>query len=101
MAAPEMVGHLSVDSGLMFLGDPCYTLGHILDRDIRPNLDPPWMSGSWCDFLDDLSEMEKGVHSTAGSLVVNTGYGDGSYPVFIKRTKDGRISEVRVVFVDA
>jgi len=31
-------------------------------------------------------------------VVVSTGYGDGEYPVEVRRNEDGRIAEVRVRF---
>ena len=32
-------------------------------------------------------------------VTVGTGYGDGCYPVFVRRSKEGRIAEVRVKFI--
>lgn len=33
-------------------------------------------------------------------ICVQTGYGDGEYPVFIKKNKEGRVAEVLIKFID-
>jgi hypothetical protein len=33
-------------------------------------------------------------------VCVGSGYGDGSYPVYVKRNREGRIMEAKVVFID-
>lgn len=44
------------------------------------------------------------VNSDSGevecAVAFRTGWGDGNYPVFARRNKDGRIAEVRIVFID-
>ena len=94
----ERVGSFDVDAGLCWIGDPCYIIG-------REDLDYPYLN--WDDFCNELFKKdEKGVakwkHDKSKSygkgLTIQTGYGDGEYPVYVKRNKEGIITEVRIVF---
>jgi hypothetical protein len=81
----EQVGVVGVDAGCILLGDPSY-----------------WMSGKdydklicngWSESLQinyDLGHAGKGV-------VVSSGFGDGCYPVYVKK-QHGRVKEVRIKF---
>ena len=92
----QKVGVIGVDAGLCWLGDPCYILGDEASHRVR----------SWDRFCDELAEEERdGVTQWQTELgrdglgvTVSTGYGDGEYPVFIRRNADGIISAVKVVF---
>ena len=93
----ERVGEIGVDAGLCWIGDPCYIMGQ--DANEHP-------VKTWAEFCDKLHQNEKdGVaqwHYKLGHMglgvTVSTGCGDGVYPVFIKRNKDGRILQVKVLF---
>ncbi len=97
----EQVGVIGVDAGLCWLGDPCYIMGE--DASEKP-------AKTWSEFCDKLWEKEENpdVHGAvqwnykmghAGlGVTVSTGWGDGLYPVYIRRNKEGRIAEVKVVF---
>ncbi len=93
----EKVGVIGVDAGLCWLGDPCYIMGE--DASSHP-------AKTWAEFCAKLSMIEKGGvaiwnyklgHEGLG-ITVSTGYGDGTYPVFVKRNSESRIIEVKVVF---
>jgi hypothetical protein len=95
----EKVGEIGVDAGLCWIGDPCYCVTP--DADEHP-------SKTWGKFCNELHEKERGgdtaqwdfKNGTRGlGVTVSTGYGDGCYPVFVKRNKEGRIAEVRVKFI--
>ncbi len=93
----EVVGSITVDAGIIQIGDPCYEYG-------KP--------GAWLDFCDELKGMDElGVHqlpheSTKGNygecsraIVVQSGLGDGVYDVEVKRDAVmGIIKEVRIKF---
>jgi len=94
----EQVGTIGVDAGLCWVGDPCYCVTP--DANNHP-------ARTWQEFCDKLQAKEvKGVaqwdyamgHSGLG-VSVSTGYGDGEYPVYIRRNEEGRIAEVRVKFI--
>lgn len=91
----QKVGEIGVDAGLCWLGDPCYC--------VTPDVDEH-PAKTWDEFCDKLQKIEKkGVaqwNYKGGHIgvTVSTGYGDGVYPVFIRRNADGRISAVKVIF---
>jgi len=95
----ELVGHIGVDAGLCWIGDPCYC--------VTPDVDEH-PANTWDEFCNKLQKIEKrGVaqwnyklgHRGLG-VSVSTGYGDGVYPVYIKRGDEGRIAEVKVMFMN-
>ena len=94
----EQVGEVGVDAGLIWLGDPCYIIGKEADH--------RW--DEWSDFCNDMDQDNwpdtkqfnfRMGHAGLG-VTVSTGYGDGLYPVEVKRTSKGRIAEVRLVFIE-
>jgi len=102
----EEVGSIGVDAGIVWLGDPCY----ILHRNDPAEQDsaPADIGVSWHDFCERINA--RGIYRTgvaafshdAGysgmGLCVSTAYGDGEYPVYVKRNRFGRIAEVKIVF---
>ena len=97
----EFAGTIGVDAGICWIGDPCY----IHDAEYWPK---EW-GKTWEDFCETLSDKEGDKYPTAVQfnydnggaglgICVSTGYGDGAYSVFTKK-KDGRIAEVKVVFI--
>ena len=102
----KTVGYIGVDSGICWIGDPCYIL--------HKNPPPKDIASNWISFCEELFDRQvegvtsfkhvfegiKGEASNDGlGVAVRTGYGDGFYPVQIKYNKEGRISEVRVKFI--
>lgn len=94
MKKREQVGYITVDAGLVQVGDPCYTSenqNHCND---------------WTKFCDKLFKNQKEgvlkVNHEAGApgkaIVVNTAYGDGVYPVYVKRDDNGNILQLIVDF---
>lgn len=87
----EKAGFVTVDSGLMQLGDPCYTsegvpqvvLDRISKREMSDN---------------DINQIDHEKGNPGKAVVVYTGYGDGIYPVFIERNKEGQILSVMIDF---
>ena len=108
----KKVGRIGVDAGLCWVGDPCY----ILHKDNPPSDEydhdakPKEIGKDWREFCNILwKKEEKGDGQTAQfnydmghaglGVAVQTGYGDGSYPVYVKYGPEGRVAEVRVVFI--
>lgn len=86
------IGIVDVDAGLCWIGDPCY-----LANGKGPMQD--WRK--FCDQLDHENGHQKWQHELGHDglgVSVSTGYGDGSYNVYAKKI-EGRISEVKVVFI--
>jgi len=91
MAARERVGSIDVDAGIIWVGDPCYVLGDEASSRVT----------SWDEFctksFDPANKVAEGVVQPLGQgvgLEVSTAYGDGSYPVFVRRNSEGRVVEV-------
>jgi hypothetical protein len=97
----KQIGEIGVDAGLCWIGDPCYIL-HALP--------PPKAIGkSWEEFFRILADdgrypTSKQFNYDLGhaglGVVVSTGYGDGTYPVFAEFNEEGRIAKVWVEFID-
>lgn len=90
----EHVGQVAVDAGCVWLGDPCYIIDNSQD----------W-TRDWIKFCEKTSNShDKGYlqinfdsgHNGLGVLV-HSGYGDGNYPVYIKK-ENNRVKEVKIVF---
>ena len=93
----ELIGEIGVDAGLCWVGDPCY----ILHKGENPYKD---IGINWGEFCGKITEKDNHQfnydHGHPGlGVVVHTGYGDGSYPVYIDRAEDGRIKSVTVEFI--
>ena len=84
----ERVGNVGVDSGLIWVGDPCYIMPD--NADLNPGAD-------WYEFCDKLDNTVPSQEWNAGISIQHFG-GDGSYPVFIRRGRDGLVAEVKIVF---
>jgi hypothetical protein len=91
----ELVGYITVDAGLVQIGDPCY-----LSKD---NGNP---YENWSEFCAGLLKNEQNgvlnIDHANGSegmaIAVNTAYGDGIFPVYVRRDKNGGITEMTVNF---
>ena len=97
----KLIGHIGVDSGQMMLCDPCY-------------IDSIWEKKSTKDFNNlsafegefnylgacqsTISDKSSGILRNGVGAVCSTGWGDGSYPVYVTYEGD-RISEMRIVFM--
>jgi hypothetical protein len=94
----EEIGGLDVDAGIIWLGDPCY----LVEAPYRPDSNP---FKDWSAFCAKIAGMvthqsfDHGSGNPGKGLVVSAGYGDGHYPVYIRRAPDGRVAEVRVQFI--
>lgn len=94
----ELIGYIGNDSGQMMLTDPAY----VLLPDTHPQ--PPGMAyEDAC--AETLSTHRSGILTTDRAngnglaAVVETGYGDGTFPVYVTRTPEGRIASLTVRFI--
>lgn len=87
------VGNIPVDSGQIAIIDPCYIKGDFANEyDEKPY--GVNYSGA-CKA--SLSDEGFGIFGKLG-FCTRTAFGDGLYPVFVKRAKDGTILEAKIVF---
>lgn len=104
----KLIGYCSVDSGQIMLSDPCYVEQFRVEMDepdgkFDATLEP--VSGSYPYTYNGASSATCSKQS-AGALggglgvVVTSGYGDGSYPVYATYNSEGRVIEARIVFDD-
>lgn len=85
---------ISVDSGMIWVGDPCYTMGPEAQFGIK----------DWKGFCDKIygDRVRTGISTPLGQGIgcaISSGYGDGNYPVEIERV-DGRVRTVKITFFD-
>ena len=105
----ELVGYFGVDSGQVMIGDPCYLDAWRMEMEeeggeFNASLPKPYpytyngacsatCSKESAGVLGQISE-----HRPEGTAIVtNTGYGDGSYPVFVER-EGNRIMRIIIDF---
>ena len=95
-----LIGHIGVDSGQMMLCDPCYINGNWdttqADFDCIEQHKDEFSYGGACQAT--LSEKKAGVLESGLGAVCATGYGDGSYPVYVRYNSEGRVVEMRIEF---
>ena len=80
------IGEVGVDSGQLFIGDPCY-LKEVSMDDLYTE----------CSKVT-LSKQRGGVISLTDGVAVSTGFGDGVYPVFAEIC-NGRVVKVWIEFI--
>tara|TARA_Y100001963_G_C6641604_1_gene381254 strand:- start:285 stop:668 length:384 start_codon:yes stop_codon:yes gene_type:complete len=97
----EVVGHINVNAGMCWIGDPC---------EFIPNEGQEWglaknpQAKTWevlCEEMSGRNEAKtiEGFDYDGVGIVVSTGDGDGYYPVTIKRDGMGRIMSATVTFL--
>lgn len=100
----KLIGHIGVDAGICWIGDPCY----ILHKDVEAEGKPKAIGNNWDEFCDKLYPNHSGHqthwqfkydmgHDGLG-VVVSTGYGDGHYPVYAEFEGD-QVARVWVEFI--
>jgi hypothetical protein len=96
----ELVGEVGVDAGQIVICDPCYIYGS--DNVIKDEVGgSEWEH--WHQHLKDSGyfEPERRTLQIGQFLAVvsSSGFGDGVYPVMVRRTRGGDIAELKVVFI--
>jgi hypothetical protein len=89
----RLLGHVHVDAGLLYLGDPCYVI------------DKPLGATPWFEFLERYIHNENHADvawtiDDGTAVVCSTGYGDGTYQVYAEVNREGYVESVTVSFVD-
>jgi len=87
----SLVGHFSVDSGQAMIGDPCYLDEWNTNKDEEWNLEGKENQYSYQGASATTLKMDAGTLGDSTAVVLSTGYGDGTYPVYVHYSEDGRI----------
>ena len=93
----HLIGHIGVDAGMCWIGDPCYVLPD--DGSERANV------SQWDEFCEIMQgQQHVAFDYTAGheglGVCVETGWGDGLYPVTATYDSFGKVASVTITFVD-
>lgn len=105
MADWEKVGEAGVDSGTVWLGDPCYLTE---DEAVTEPLSEDWgrvmlecsnfyLANGRAAIRGEVKPLLDATVSKGGVVVGSFG-GDGSYPVYVKRSADGYVLAAMIVF---
>lgn len=96
----KLIGRFGVDSGQAMVGDPCYLDNwKNWNRDETPfeNYEKAKYEYSYLGACNATLTDGYGVLGHGSAVAFNTGYGDGSYPVFAK-IEDGRVMKIVIDF---
>jgi len=113
----EYIGSIGVDSGQMMLSDPCYVKDFADDNDdaegvmklmeaIKDGSDDSYSYIGACSQSNTPQQAGVLVNDIGAELgvVCHSGFGDGVYPVFVKRhdfgNNDTRVVEMKIEFVN-
>lgn len=89
-----MQNYVYVDAGCIWIGDPCYIMGNDASSRVHD-----WIT-DFCDKLDHEQSVNKPLGEGTG-LCINSGYGDGRYPVDIEHDyHSGRVKSVTITFIE-
>jgi len=97
-----LIGHFAVDSGQAMVGDPCYLDEWELWNDKAESFELHEQKAGDYGYLGASGTTLKNGYGELGlgkSVVFNTGYGDGYYPVYAQLTEDGRVAKVVIEFI--
>jgi len=96
----ELIGEIGVDSGMVQIGDPCYY--HMEEfvemREAWDKNDPDF----WKEFHKNGENARAFLMtpSADSAVIVQSGYGDGIYPVYARFNDEGRVAEVVINFIE-
>lgn len=101
----KLLGRVSVDSGQVMVGDPCYLHDWKANRfDVPHGEVTPQPTGEYSydgACRETLYEDAGGGELGNGlAVAVQSGYGDGTYPVYAEYYGDGRVKRITVEFME-
>jgi hypothetical protein len=116
----KYIGEVGVDSGQLMITDPCYidsfdtqknanfdeSLPEGIDLNNHHNEEPldnyPYTYGGACGAScnSDRGAVLSNNGQKGWGACFSTGYGDGSYPVYLTYNDDGRVKSVTIEFME-
>lgn len=99
----KQVGKCCVDSGQMMLVDPAYV--EDADYQRRPfthedNGDGTFNYQGAMNASNPAAGQLKNKHGAPVAVVCSTGWGDGTYPVFVDVAPNGRVAGMHILFME-
>lgn len=99
----EYVGEVGVDSGQLMIVDPCYVDAGTAERPRAGFSYDEWLNQLFSDH--DVNREHKALEVNwnilpGGAVISPTAYGDGGYPVFVRRNREGLIVAMQVITGD-
>lgn len=97
-----LIGRFAVDSGQAMIGDPCYLdTWKTWDKNVDKFEDHVNKVGEYGYLGACNATITKGYGelNEGSSVVFNTGYGDGVYPVYADINEDGDITRIVIEFI--
>lgn len=106
----KLIGHIGVDSGQMMLTDPCYIESSWDSNDEEFAVDasdretPEHSNFSYAGACNTtLAKPSAGILDSGMGAVCSSGFGDGSYPVYVEYSDEGawgtRVKSMTIVFI--
>jgi hypothetical protein len=111
----QRIGSVGVDAGMIYCGDPCFIKYTPLGRS---GLSDETSEPAWDEFLQGIATPGKDymedhatvkgrmvrldgtvAHEFPAGVCVHSGYGDGEYPVYVTRNKEGRVASLTIEFI--
>lgn len=99
----EYVGTVGVDSGQLMIVDPCYVDAGTPEAPRRGFSYDRWLDQLFADHNVNSEHKALPVEwdiLPGGAVISPTAYGDGGYPVFVRRNRAGLIVAMQVVTGD-
>ena len=121
--ARELVGEVGVDSGSVMIIDPCYLndpmrwkpkkfLEGVKKFKAEGNDHMAWnmerlalektelqnISSNWKAYCDDPKVQKHEPMEYAGGVISPTRNGDGGFPVYVTKDKEGRVKKLEIIF---
>jgi hypothetical protein len=83
----KLIGYCGVDSGMLMIIDPCYVVGK--DSTMNEYCDS-WKKACEEIFCVEGHKKDDPYDVYKLGIAVDTTYGDGTYPVYLETTKNGK-----------
>lgn len=109
-ATRVLIGHVPVDSGQVFIVDPCYVLnGDVQFQGDEVVSDNAYSRACAASMSEDgaapfRAGVDVNIHgnpiTAPDAVCTSTGWGDGMYPVYVTYSDDGRVASMTIEFME-
>lgn len=90
----KLLGHIGIDSGTVFIGDPCYLRNEVNPDDISDAIQKAW------DKNISYASMKHYLGHEGLGIVCTSGDGDGTYPVYGLFKTDNPVEAPYQIIID-